>query len=298
MATRRLIDEREPKPRTQPMRVLVLGMPRTGTSSLIIALRTLGYTPYHMRSILTSPGEIPLWQEAVSTTLVAPAQRPTDQKNKAPYTKADFDKLLGDYDAVADLPGCVFAQQLLDAYPEAKVILTTRAYDAWEASMQDSLWCFLTWRLFGACRVLGLTQMAPLMQLLHAVFAVHNGNHYGGVHARDAYKTHYDTIRSLVPAERLLEVEAEKELGWDRLCAFLGNGRTPPAMEYPKTVEDSAMRATLDKAWRGMVRYMAMMVVLPGLVIVAGVLFFLYYSELVALRDEWVLGPLKAYLDA
>jgi hypothetical protein len=298
MANHRLIDDKEAKPRTQPMRVLVLGMPRTGTSSLIIALRTLGYTPYHMRSILTNPAEIPLWHEAVNTTLVAPAQRPAAQRNLAPYTKADFDKLLGDCDTVADLPGCIFAQQLLEAYPEAKVILTTRAYDDWEASMQESLWCFLTWRLFAACRVLGLTQMAPLMRFLHAVFRVHNGNHYGGPAARDAYKTHYDTIRSLVPAERLLEVEAEKELGWERLCAFLGNGRTPPSMEYPKTVEDAAMRATLEKAWRGMVRYMAMMVVLPGLVVVLAVAFFFYYSELVALRDEWVLGPLKAYLDA
>jgi hypothetical protein len=298
MAFPRLIDEREEVTRKWPMHVLVLGMPRTGTSSLIIALRTLGYTPYHMRTILTNPKEIPLWQEAVNTTLLPPQERPEGQKTLAPYAKAEFDKLLGEYDVVADLPGCVFAQQLIEAYPEAKVILTTREYDDWEDSMQDSLWCFLTWRLFAACRILNITQMAPLMKLLHSLFRAHNANHYGGPAARDAYQTHYDSIRSIVPASRLLEVEAEKELGWERLCAFLGNGRKPPNAEYPKVVEDSAMRTTLEKAWRGMARYVVMMAILPALVAVIAGLFFYFYSDLVLLRDQWVLEPLKGYLDS
>ena len=43
MSTQRLID-RDERTRQKPMRVLVLGMCRTGTTSIAIALRKLGYT--------------------------------------------------------------------------------------------------------------------------------------------------------------------------------------------------------------------------------------------------------------
>lgn len=39
------------------------------------------------------------------------------------FTAADFDALMGHAVAVADAPGCVFAAKLIEAYPEAKVVL-------------------------------------------------------------------------------------------------------------------------------------------------------------------------------
>ncbi|KAJ4350656.1 hypothetical protein N0V95_004561 [Ascochyta clinopodiicola] len=115
-------------PRKLPMRVLVLGLPRTNTSSLISALRTLGYNPYTMRSLVTDPTHIAVWQEAVNST------------QHAPGLPLPINDILTDYDAIADLPGCMFAEQLIAAYPRAKVILTTRAYHEWERSMQESIW--------------------------------------------------------------------------------------------------------------------------------------------------------------
>ncbi|KAM4059021.1 hypothetical protein HRG_008108 [Hirsutella rhossiliensis] len=41
-----------------------------------------------------------------------------------PRTGEDFDRILWNYDAVTDDPCCLFIEELIDAYPEAKVILT------------------------------------------------------------------------------------------------------------------------------------------------------------------------------
>lgn len=266
------------------MRVLILGLPRTNTSSLVSALRTLGYNPYTMRSLLTSPSHIPVWREAVDSTQHSPG---------LPVTIND---ILANYDAIADLPGCMFASQLISAYPDARVILTTRRYEDWERSMQGSIWVLFTWRLFELCRVLGVSQMAPLMRLLHALFEVHNGNQYGGPEAREKYEEHNRRVRETVARYRLLEIDADDESGWDELCRFLGKGR--PGVEYPRVQEDTAMKAGLEAAWWGMVRYLALMVVLPGVVFIIGALLYFYADDLRMARDQWIFAPLKEYLDS
>jgi hypothetical protein len=278
------------------MRILVLGMCRTGTTSISVALRKLGYTPHQMRDVLVRPKDLALWQEAIDLTLTPPSNRPTKRKDQAPYSKPEFDKLLGDYDVVMDLPGCIFAKELIQAYPSAKVILTTRNYGTWESSMQESIWCLDTWNLFILCRKLNLTQLAPLMRLVHSVFRVHSGNHYGGPIARSSYDTHNETLRELVPRERLLELDTDADMNWEPLCRFLAH--EVPKEPFPRLTEDRAMRKNLESAWRGMVQYLILMILLPGSVVVAGLFLYVYADAVRAFRDERVITPLKTYLDA
>jgi hypothetical protein len=292
--TQRLIDKDE-RSRKKPMRILVLGMCRTGTTSISTALRKLGYTPHQMREVLVNPRELAFWQEAINTTLLAPKDRPSSQRNLAPYERPEFDKLLGEYDVVMDLPGCVFAKELIAAYPDAKVILTTRDYASWEKSMQESIWCLCTWWLFALARYFNVTKMAPLMRLMHSVFRVHNGSHYGGPEAKAAFEKHYDTVRSSVPKERLLEIDPEA-IGWEPLCGFLDV--QVPAEAYPMTNEEQAMRKNLENAWWGMIEYLVMMTVLPGLVLMSAYVFWHYVDAFTEMRDEYILGPIKAYLDS
>jgi hypothetical protein len=48
-----------------------------------------------------------------------------------PYGRAEFDRLLGHCQGVSDLPAILFAEELIEAYPEAKVILTHREFESW-----------------------------------------------------------------------------------------------------------------------------------------------------------------------
>ncbi|KAJ8112426.1 hypothetical protein OPT61_g5200 [Boeremia exigua] len=267
-----------------PMRVLVLGLPRTNTASLISALRRLDYNPYTMRSLVTNPDHIPAWQKAANST------------QRAPGLPLPINDILSDYDALADLPGCILAPQLIAAYPDAKVILTTRRYETWERSMQESIWVLFTWRLFELCRVLGVSQMAPLIRLLHTLFGVHNGNQYGGNATRRAYEAHNEKVRELVSRDKLLEIDAEDESGWNELCVFLGREK-PEGVEYPRLKEDTAMRAGLEQTWYSMVRYLLSMVLFQGLVLVGVALAYAYADNLRDIRDQLILKPLREYLD-
>ena len=289
----RLIDQDE-RTRKKPMRILVLGMCRTGTTSISTALRKLGYTPHQMREVLINPKELALWQEAVDITLLPPRDRSAKQRDLKPYDKPEFDKLLADYDVVMDVPGCVFAKVLVEAYPEAKVILTTRDYAEWEKSMQDSIWCLCTWRLFALARYFNITQMAPLMRLIHSVFRVHNGNTYGGPRSKAAYDQHYATVRSIVPSDQLLEINPDT-ITWDPLCEFLE--RDVPKEPYPKMNEEKSMRVNLENAWWGMVQYLGLMLVLPGGLTLLAIVFYCYADAFREMRDEYILGPIREYLD-
>jgi hypothetical protein len=293
MSAQRLIDRNE-RTRKKPMRILVLGMCRTGTTTIAVALRKLGYTSHQMRDVLAKPSELALWEEAVNVTLLPPQDRPSNQKTMEPYGKVEFDKLLADYDVVMDLPGCVFASQLVEAYPDAKVILTKRRYEDWEQSMQESIWCLDTWRLFTLCRQFNLTQMAPLTRLVHSVFRVHNDNNYGGPAAKAAYNKHYDTVRSLVSQDRLLELDTDVDLSWEPLCQFLG--REVPQQNFPKMSEEKTMRKGLESAWWGMVLYFVSMVLLPGGVVVGSYLLYTHAPELRAYRNEWLMVA-KKYME-
>jgi hypothetical protein len=285
----RLIDQDE-RTRQKPMRILVLGMCRTGTTSMAIALRKLGYTPYQMRNVLLDAQDLKLWQEAIDTTLLPASERP---RNRAAYGKPEFDKLLAAYDVVMDIPACVFAKELVDAYPDAKVILTTRDYAAWEASMQESIWCLCTWRLFVFARYFGLTQMAPLMRLVHSVFRVHGGNAYGGQRAKEAFDRHYEMVRTLVPRERLLEIDPD-EMSWGPLCAFLE--KEVPKEGVPRMKDDRGMRQNLENAWWGIVQYLGLMMILPTAVVLLAIVVYNYIDAFREMRDEYILFPIGRYL--
>lgn len=49
-----------------------------------------------------------------------------------PFTRREFDQLLGNCQAVFDVPAICFAEELIQMYPEAKVVLNVREFEEWE----------------------------------------------------------------------------------------------------------------------------------------------------------------------
>ncbi|HEV7386394.1 MAG TPA: sulfotransferase, partial [Phenylobacterium sp.] len=102
------------------LRVIGAGFGRTGTMSLKTALDALGVGPcYHMVEVFKNPAAPGWWIEA--------AQDPK---------KADWTKIFAGYNATVDWPNASYYQELADAYPDAKVILTERDADDWFDSTQ------------------------------------------------------------------------------------------------------------------------------------------------------------------
>ncbi|KAJ7485325.1 P-loop containing nucleoside triphosphate hydrolase protein [Mycena latifolia] len=219
--------------RTVPMRVLGLGFSRTGTASLQLALEQLGYvrTNHGFAVISSSPEKISMWIAAIRAKLYGEG---------APFGRAEWDQLLGDCQAITDVPHILFAEELIAAYPEAKVVLTTRSAESWwksyEATIAPTLAPPLAVRLSGW---LDPEYTGKKQELARLVFEGLFGTARAAAITADAAKARFraynDAIRRLVPPDRLLEFEVKE--GWAPLVAFLG--KEPPPTAFPR-VNDTA----------------------------------------------------------
>lgn len=122
-----LLNRESIRPADKPMRVLCLELSRTGTVSLRMALAELGYRPYHGFSLMENPPDSYLWRQALNSKMADSALKGTT----ATWCRADFERIFAGFDACLDVPTSMFAEELIKAYPEAKVIVTVRDVDKW-----------------------------------------------------------------------------------------------------------------------------------------------------------------------
>lgn len=123
----------KPRPGTK-LQVIGDGLPRTGTSSLSIALSTLLHGPvYHggTQSIVGHPSEIKSWIEPLSHF---PAVSPFERD----LVKSILKERLDGFAAVTDSPCNGLIPELLELHPDAIVICTGRNPEAWTKSMETA----------------------------------------------------------------------------------------------------------------------------------------------------------------
>ncbi|OLN90226.1 hypothetical protein CCHL11_10197 [Colletotrichum chlorophyti] len=127
-----------------------------------------------------------------------------------------------------------FALPLIDAYPDAKVILVERDIESWYASMEEAIFG-TTWgwradliiNVFG--RLIGLTGGLTIRKIMLGYYEARNVTELRAK-ARDRYRRHYAEIRSAVPKGQLLEYDLK--MGWEPLCAFLD--KPVPDVPFPQ----------------------------------------------------------------
>ncbi|KAM0799998.1 P-loop containing nucleoside triphosphate hydrolase protein [Usnea florida] len=213
--------------RSKEMQVLCVGLSRTATLSMCVALKQLGYTPYHGGELLRNPKSLhtKCWREGLT-------ERRSTGKS---FGLTEFDRLLGNYDAVTDAPCANFANELMAAYPQAKVILTTRDPDAWVRSMGSCYYRILNmlqwwnplvyydpdfWGEFGKLVQIILTELT-------------SGDVPNRAALRRGYIMHNEHIRRTVPKDKFLDFQPAD--GWAPLCAFLG--KEVPSGPFPHVNE-------------------------------------------------------------
>lgn len=106
------------------LRVVGAGLPRTGTESLAVALRTLlGEPCYHLREIPGHPYHAgPHWARALATGT------------------ADWDAVFAGYAATVTWPAALFWRELAAYYPDALVLLSVRdSTETWLDSMEATV---------------------------------------------------------------------------------------------------------------------------------------------------------------
>jgi len=208
--------------RVVPMRVLALGLGRTGTASLRTALQELGFDDcYHMMSAsIENPPDCLMWSDALASKY----------DGKGTFGREQWDQLLGHCQAVCDWPAVAFAKELIEAYPDAKVLVTTRDIDSWHASTMKTV----HWRATEPeLKAVGKFDWAagmyqPMLSKFWTEFWEGDFEKNG----KRRFNEYYAEIRSLVPAENLLEYKMGE--GWKPLCDFL-EVPVPEGRKFPRT---------------------------------------------------------------
>jgi hypothetical protein len=196
------------------VKVIGAGFGRTGTASLKAGLEELGFSQcYHMSECFKHPSHAPLWEDAV-------AGRP-----------ADWDAIFDGYQATVDWPGCSFYKELMEVYPDAKVLLSVRDPDGWYGSTLTTIYRVPKSLLLFLLKLI-LPHTRNLYRMVNA--SVWDGA-FGGrfedrEHAIGVYERHNEDVKRHVPPDRLLVYDVKQ--GWEPLCHFL-NVPVPQDRPFP-----------------------------------------------------------------
>ncbi|MFY1670496.1 sulfotransferase family protein [Plantactinospora sp. WMMB334] len=192
------------------MRVIGVGFGRTGTRSTKEALELLGFGPcHHMAELFTQPETIGGWLRAAAGGPV------------------DWSGLLGGYRSAVDWPSVYFWRELVEVYPDARVLLTVRDPQQWYDSVHGTIYRSRT--IDPANAPEGLRQalearpeLLDQPRLTAALIwqGTFDDRFDDREHALRVYRDHVAEVRATVPAGRLLEFDVAQ--GWGPLCEFLG----------------------------------------------------------------------------
>src|SRR5258708_36965737 len=141
---------------------------------------------------------------------------------------ADWEKIFAGHQSTVDWPGSFFWRELIEAYPEAKVVLSVRSPESWANSMKNTIWGVfygdaLMRHLSDARRKVdpGWNDYCELiidMWRKSGLLGEMTGD-FDATVLGAAFSRYNDEVRAGVPAERLLEWAPGD--GWEPLCTFL-----------------------------------------------------------------------------
>jgi len=217
-----------------PLEIIGAGFGRTGTLSTHAALNRLGFPCYHMFEVTRNPANrahLDFWRTVANTP---------------PDTAHDWEQVFGRYRAAVDNPACCVWRELLDAYPQARVLLTLhpRGAEAWYDSTIETIyftenrWQFkvLEW-LTPSGRRFGDMARKLIWQRSH------RGTMDDRARALAHYAAHIEEVRGAVPPERLLVYSADQ--GWEPLCRFLG---VPvPDEPFPNVNDRAELKRSIER---------------------------------------------------
>lgn len=177
------------------LKIVGAGVGRTGTESLKLALeQLLGGPCYHMLEVLQHPEAPPYWTAAGRGDI------------------PDWDEVFKGYVACVDWPAAAFWPEISAAYPEALVLLSTRASaEEWYRSASATIFAIDPATMPGG---------ADNTDFITGIFGRFTLDIKDPEAAIAAYHAHNQAVRDTVPASRLIDWQPGD--GWGPICRALG----------------------------------------------------------------------------
>ena len=201
------------------MKVICPGWGRTGTRSLKYALEHLTAKPsYHMQNILLNKNDATLWHDLIFNS-----------PNKHEF---NWETIFRDYGACLDFPSCNYYKELMEFYPDAKIILTVRDDESWIKS-----WNVLNNQVLNSFTFKFLARIPytsfKLQKDIHNKMILGKNGAFKGAATDETIKQRFNewnqSVIDYVPKDRLLIYQVKE--GWDPICKFLD--KPIPSISFP-----------------------------------------------------------------
>lgn len=189
--------------------IIGVGVGRTGTYSLKLAINELGFGPcYHMEEVLKNMDvQVSLWSEALKGN-------------------ANWNAIYDGFNSAVDWPTAGFYRELIKEYPKAKFILTERSPESWADSFGSTIYKLVKGRDKGP------EQMRDWLDMVDEVLTktgFPDGLDRDGL--MQGFIAHNKAVRETIPEDQLLIFQVKE--GWEPLCKFLN--KPVPDMPFPRS---------------------------------------------------------------
>ena len=200
------------------------------------ALEILGYPCYHGLVLVANTTDCAMWNQALDAKYISGSKG---------FDIGNWDKLLGNYAAVADLPAILFIEELLEAYPSSKVVLVEREIDSWYRSSNEGV-IMPVWNPIIRFLAIVDTRFIGRLGSTSARWTKHwmraNSRQEMQDNAKLVYREHYAFVKKITPPDRLLEFRLDD--GWSPLCKF--PDKPIPDMPFPRVNESAALQEKMN----------------------------------------------------
>ena len=233
----------KPRPGTD-FKVIGAGLPRTGTASFSEALKLLLDGPVYHGGTQNCKGD-PVNMTSFTRML---EHTPIESDEDKAIVKSVLQERFTGFAASTDAPGAQFVGELLELFPEAKVVCTVRDVDRWVASIEEVSKASLSPLLW-----LILLPLSPMRHFTRYIEALQEGR-WGELYYKNGsskkhqnmaieWDNHMAYPREIVPADKLFFYDVRD--GWEPLCNFL-ECEVPVGIEFPR-INDGAAIETFAK---------------------------------------------------
>jgi len=223
--------------------IIGTGLSRTGTTTIRRVIEVLGFGPcYNSSELFTHPRGMVFWESM--------------EQGKA----VDFASFFSNYNAIVGYPGYIFAQQILEEYPDAKLILSVRDPEEWYDDIADTVFQAGPSHAnqIYAAAVEADKELDPYLadciRRSHAMQSrILEDGYFEGRFAEKEYAVKRyvqwnEDVKKQFPSDRLL-VYAVTE-GWEPVCEFLGvpvpEGEPFPHLNHPDVFHKRSTSGFLD----------------------------------------------------
>lgn len=239
-----------------PLQVLAAGLPRCATSSIQAAFdsKHIGLNPcMHFAHIAPNA-------QRGDLVIAALREKNTERRHKLLYS------IFTGFPSASDMPACIFADDIMDMYPEAQIVLNKRpgGGPSWVPSMQ--LLSFAGSPVYRALCFLWKTDrnLATMWDEIELLSQEKLGLTANELWTAKHYDAHNTWVR-VEAAKRGRDVlEFEPKDGWEPLCRILGKP-APKDEPFPHLNDASQIRLLVRILYaRGAISWLASGAILYG----------------------------------